>query len=149
MSRRDVRAEAEAFRESGADVIDIGCTPGLDYPALGDVIRELVGAGMRVSIDTFDGAEIRTAVAAGAELVLSVNGANLDVARDLKGSGARVVAVPELGGSLDTLVPTLEALDRWGVPAIIDPSSSRSATASWPRSSGMPRFAAAIPMPRC
>ena len=85
------------------------------------MVRELVGAGMRVSVDTFDAAEIRTAVAAGAELVLSVNGSNLDVARDLKGSGARVVAVPELGGSLDTLAPTLEALDRWGVPAIIDP----------------------------
>ena len=36
----------------GADVIDIGCTPGLAFPALGDVVRELVAAGMRVSIDT-------------------------------------------------------------------------------------------------
>jgi dihydropteroate synthase len=121
MSRRDVRAAAEAFRESGADVIDIGCTPGVEYPALGDVVRELVGAGMRVSIDTFDPAEIRTAVASGAELVLSINGSNLAVAKDLKGSGARVVAVPELGGSLDTLAPTLEALSGWGVPAIVDP----------------------------
>ena len=121
MSRRDVRAAAEAFRESGADIIDIGCTPGVEFPVLGDVVRELVGAGMRVSIDTFDAAEIRAAVAAGAELVLSVNGSNLEVASDLKGSGARVVAVPELGGSLDTLAPTLEALDRWGVPFIIDP----------------------------
>jgi dihydropteroate synthase-like protein len=121
MSRRDLRAAAEGFRQSGADVIDIGCTPGLEYPALADVVRELVGAGMRVSIDTFDAGEIRAAVGAGAELVLSVNASNLDVARDLKGSGARVVVVPELGGSLDTLSPTLDALDGWGVPAIIDP----------------------------
>ena len=40
---------------------------------------------MRVSIDTFDAAEIRTAVAAGAELVLSVNGSNLDVAQGPEG----------------------------------------------------------------
>ena len=85
MSRRDVRAAAEAFRESGADVIDIGCTPGVEFPALGDVVRELVGAGMRVSIDTFDPAEIRAAVAAGAELVLSVNGSNLEVGQGPEG----------------------------------------------------------------
>jgi dihydropteroate synthase len=121
MSRRDVRGAAESFLEAGADVIDIGCTPGVEYSELGDVVRELVGAGMRISIDSFDPTEIRTAVDAGAELVLSVNGSNLAVAADLKGSGARVVAVPELGGSLETLTPTLEALDRWGVPAIIDP----------------------------
>jgi dihydropteroate synthase len=121
LSRRDVRAAAEAFRASGADVIDIGCTPGLEYPELRDVVRELVGAGMRVSIDSFDPGEIRTAVDAGAELVLSVNGSNLSVVRDLKGTGARVVAVPELGGSLDTLTPTLEELVRCGVPALIDP----------------------------
>ena len=77
-------------------------------------MRELVGAGMRVSIDTFDAGEIRTAVAAGAELVLSVNGSNIDVARDLAGTGARVVVVPDLGGSLDTLEPSLEALDALG-----------------------------------
>ena len=41
---------------------------------------------MRVSVDSFDPAEIRTAVAAGAELVLSVNGSNLDVARELAGT---------------------------------------------------------------
>jgi dihydropteroate synthase-like protein len=121
MSPRDVRNAAVAFRQSGADVIDIGCTPGVEYSALGEMVRELVGAGMRVSIDSFDAGEIRTAVDAGAELVLSVNGSNIDVARDLKGSGAAAVVVPELGGSLETLTPTLDTLDRWGVPAIIDP----------------------------
>ena len=76
---------------------------------------------MRVSVDTFDRDEIRTAVAAGAELVLSVNGSNIDVARDLAGTGARVVVVPDLGGTLDTLEPSLEKLTRWSVPYLIDP----------------------------
>lgn len=76
---------------------------------------------MRVSIDTFDAGEIRTAVAAGAELVLSVNRTNLDVARDLQGTGARVVVLPDLGGTLDTLDPTIEKLTAWGVPYLIDP----------------------------
>jgi dihydropteroate synthase len=121
LSADAVRATADYFRASGADVIDVGCTPGVPFPALGDVVRGLVAAGMRVSVDTFDAAEIRTAVAAGAELVLSVNGSNLDVAKDLAGTGARVVVVPELGGGLETLEPSLAALERWGVGYLIDP----------------------------
>ena len=76
---------------------------------------------MRVSVDTFDADEIRTAVAAGAELVLSVNGSNIEAARDLAGTGARVVVVPDLGGTLDTLEPSLDKLTQWGVPYLIDP----------------------------
>src|SRR6185503_19435630 len=121
LTRSALRGAAEYFRASGADVIDLGCTPGLSFPALGEVTRELITAGMRVSIDTFDPDEIRTAVAAGAELVLSVNGSNIEVARDLAGTAARAVVVPDLGGTLDTLEPSLEKLTRWQVPFVIDP----------------------------
>ena len=121
MTRDAIRGAAEYYRASGADIIDIGCTPGLPFPELGDVVRELVAAGMRVSVDTFDAGEIRTAVAAGAELVLSVNGSNIDAARELAGTGTRVVAIPDLGASLDTLDPTVEMLTQWGVRYLIDP----------------------------
>jgi dihydropteroate synthase len=121
LTREALRSAADYFCASGADVIDIGCTPGLAFPALGDVVRELAGAGMRVSVDTFDPDEIRSAVEAGAELVLSVNGSNIEVARDLAGSGARVVVVPELGGTLETLEPSLEKLTKWGTRYLIDP----------------------------
>jgi dihydropteroate synthase len=121
LTRAVIRQAAESFRDAGADIIDIGCTPGLPFPALGEVVQELTGAGMRVSVDTFDAAEIRTAVSAGAELVLSVNSSNLPVARDLQGSGARVVVVPDLGASLDTLDASIDALTGWGVPFLIDP----------------------------
>jgi dihydropteroate synthase-like protein len=121
LTRAALRGAADYFRASGADVIDVGCTPGLSFPALGDVVRELVAAGMRVSVDTFDPGEIRTAVAAGAELVLSLNGSNVEVARDLAGSSTRVVVVPDLGGTLETLEPSLEKLVRWNVRYLIDP----------------------------
>jgi dihydropteroate synthase len=121
LSRAALRAEADYFRASGADIIDIGCTPGLAFPDLGDVVGELVAAGMRVSVDTFDAAEIHIAVAAGAELVLSVNGSNLEAARDLAGTSARVVVVPDLGSTLETLEPSLEKLTRWRIPYLIDP----------------------------
>lgn len=121
LSRGAIRSAADYFQASGADVIDIGCTPGVPFPGLGDVVRELRDAGMRVSVDSFDPAEIRTAVEAGAELVLSVNASNREVARELAGSAARVVAIPDFGEGIDTLTPTIEALERWGVRYLVDP----------------------------
>lgn len=117
----DVRREAGHYRNSGADVIDVGCTPGVAFPHLGALVRELRASGLRVSIDSFDRAEIRTAVEAGAELVLSVNGTNVDVLEDLKGTGARVVAIPDFGAGLSSLEPTLAALERAGLGYLIDP----------------------------
>jgi dihydropteroate synthase len=121
LTREETRRLAEYFRESGADVIDIGCTPGMPFPALGDVVRELVSVGMRVSVDSFDTNEIRTAVAAGAELVLSVNGSNLDVIPDLAAANARAVVVPDAGASLGSLDRTLAALNEAGIRYLIDP----------------------------
>ena len=121
LTREATRRAAEYFRESGADVIDIGCTPGMPFPALGDIVRELVSAGTRVSVDSFDVAEIRTAVAAGAELVLSVNGSNLDVVPDLAAAGARAVVVPDAGASLESLDRTIAAFEAAKVRYLIDP----------------------------
>ncbi|HZI75329.1 MAG TPA: hypothetical protein VFD73_15190, partial [Gemmatimonadales bacterium] len=64
--------------------------------------------------------EIRTAVGAGAELVLSINGSNLEVARDL-GRDAMVVVIPDFGQGMDTLERNVEALERWNVRYLIDP----------------------------
>ena len=121
LTRDQIRTAAEYYRSSGADIIDIGCTPGLEFPQLGDVVRDLVTSGLRVSIDTFDAHEIRTAVEAGAELVLSVNSSNLEVARDLAGTGARVVVVPDLGAPLETIDRSVESLTKWDVPYVLDP----------------------------
>jgi len=121
LSRRDIRSAAEYFRSSGADIIDIGCTPGAPFPELAPVIRELREAGMRVSIDSFEPQEILTAAEAGAELVLSVNRSNLDVAQTLSGSPVRVVVIPDFGAGLETLDRSIEALERWKVAYLIDP----------------------------
>ena len=121
LARSEIRAAADYFRDSGADIIDVGCTPGLPFPDLGAVVRELREAGMRVSVDSFDPGEIRTAAEAGAELALSVNSSNLDVARELAGTDCGVVVIPDFGEGLDTLDRSIEALERWGVRYLIDP----------------------------
>jgi dihydropteroate synthase-like protein len=121
LSPQQFRAAADYFRASGADLIDIGSTPTVPFPRLADAVSELRAAGMRVSIDSFDPAEIRTAVQAGAELVLSVNRTNLEVAQELSGTGARVVVIPDFGEGLETLDRNIESLERWNVPYLIDP----------------------------
>jgi dihydropteroate synthase len=121
LTRGEFRASADYFRTSGADLIDVGCTPGLPFPALGTWVRELREAGMRVSVDSFEPKEILAAVEAGAELVLSVNRSNMEVTRELTGTGVRVVVIPDFGEGLDTLDRNIEALERSGIRYLIDP----------------------------
>src|SRR5439155_9751612 len=102
----------------GADIIDLGCDPGTDWTNISDAVRALRAEGMRVSIDSFDVIEVGDAVAAGAELVLSVNSTNLTAARSW---GCEVVAVPDVPATLEGLDQTVEALQGWGVPFRIDP----------------------------
>jgi dihydropteroate synthase len=118
LSRAELLACAERYRAQGADVIDLGCDPDGPWPGLTDAVRALRDAGHRVSIDSFDEQEVAAATAAGAELVLSVNGMNVHQARDW---GAEVVAIPDVAGSLQGLEDTLETLDRDGVKFRIDP----------------------------
>src|SRR2546423_9927015 len=68
-----ILAVARHYRDGGAQLIDLGCDPGGNWAGAGDAVRALREAGFRVSIDSFNPAEVETALAAGAELVLSVN----------------------------------------------------------------------------
>jgi dihydropteroate synthase-like protein len=119
----ELLARARAYRDAGADVIDVGCDPGGTWAGVGDAIRALRAEGMRVSIDSFNAAEVEAAVAAGAELVLSVNGGNRDLARSLheRHGGCTFVVVPDVPATLAGLDETLAVLAGWGVPFRIDP----------------------------
>lgn len=118
MALGDLLVLARRLRESGADVIDVGCDPGDTWTGVADTVRALRGDGMRVSIDSFNPHEVEAAVAAGAELVLSVNGSNRDAARHW---GCEVVAVPDVPADLKGLDETVQALDAAGVRFRIDP----------------------------
>jgi dihydropteroate synthase-like protein len=113
--------QATRHRAAGADVIDLGCTPGRIWATVGDVVRELVRRDFRVSIDSFNGQEVAAATAAGAELVLSVNGSNASHACDW---GAEVVVIPDNHQQpdwCDQLARTVERLEKTGVRYRLDP----------------------------
>jgi len=118
LSLAQILAEAESLRSAGADWIDVGCDPGDTWSGVAEVVRALREAGHRVSIDSLNPAEISRATRAGAELVLSVNQSNVDMAADW---GCEVVAIPESPATLDHLESTLERLAQARVPFRIDP----------------------------
>jgi dihydropteroate synthase len=114
----DLVGQAQRFRDDGADVIDLGCDPGERWAGVGAAVAALRDQGLRVSIDSFDPREVAGAVAAGAEVVLSVNAGNRERAPEW---GVEVVAIPDQPGSLEGLDSTVEFLTRKGVPFRIDP----------------------------
>jgi dihydropteroate synthase len=114
----EILTEADRLRTDGADLIDLGCDPGQTWPGVADCVRALRDAGHRVSIDSYNPAEIEPAVRAGAELVLSVNHTNRQAARDW---GCEAVVVPDVPGTLEGLDESLELLATAGVPLRIDP----------------------------
>ena len=118
LSWDELFAAARHLISSGADVIDLGCTPGTTWTGIGDAVRALRAEGMRVAVDSFDGAEVAAAVIAGAELVLSVNCTNVAVAVDW---GCEVVAVPDVPATLQGFEETIDHLRRSGVRFRIDP----------------------------
>jgi dihydropteroate synthase-like protein len=82
------------------------------------VVAALRDEGLRVSIDSFNTAEVAAGVRAGAELVLSVNGSNRAAASDW---GCEVVAVPDVPANLEGLDATIEHLHAAAVRFRIDP----------------------------
>jgi dihydropteroate synthase-like protein len=117
LSRNELLQQADAYRATGADVIDLGCDPGTTWGGVGDAVRALRDRGLRVSIDSFEPTEVEAAVAAGAELVLSVNSSNCARARSW---GCEVVVIPDVPATLAGFDETIGKLQDWGVPFRVD-----------------------------
>jgi len=111
-------AEATRLRAAGADMIDIGCTPGEHWGGVGEAVAMLVAEGFRVSIDSFEPQEVLAATRAGASLVLSVNSGNAAAAADF---GCEVVVVPDVPSTLAGFDDTVDRLLAAGVPHRLDP----------------------------
>lgn len=102
----------------GADVIDLGCTPGESWNDVGNVVQELSNAGLALSIDSFDPWEVEQACNAGAQLVLSVNSSNREAAADW---GKEVVVIPDTPQDSASFHSTIEFLAAKQVPFRLDP----------------------------
>jgi len=115
----EVLRKARYYTACGADIIDVGCTPGQPAGNVGEIVAALQSEGFRVSIDTFDPQEILAADKAGAELLLSLNAQNLHLAADIR---CTPVIIPDFGKGLDSLAANIEAIEGLGMTRyLIDP----------------------------
>jgi dihydropteroate synthase len=118
LSREELVSQAGRMQSEGADLIDLGCSPGEPWGDVGDAVAAIRELGVRVSIDSFDPEEVERAVKAGAELVLSVNSSNRERAVDW---GVEVVVIPDQPGTLTGLDESIAFLERHKVRYRIDP----------------------------
>lgn len=110
--------EAHHYRDSGADVIDLGCIPGERWTGIAAAVAALRSEGFKISVDTFDRWEVETAVEAGTELVLSCNSSNLDWAQHIP---VEWVLIPDDPANLPSLDPIQAAMQQAGRKFRLDP----------------------------
>ncbi|MHA1792964.1 MAG: DUF4346 domain-containing protein [Promethearchaeota archaeon] len=91
----EVEKQIRFFLKEGAEIIDVGCTPGRSKPAR---IREIISFvkekfNCPISIDSLDEDEILAGVESGASIVLSIDQGNKDVLASLD-PGVAIVIIP-------------------------------------------------------
>jgi dihydropteroate synthase-like protein len=111
-------SRAAYYRTSGADVIDLGITPGSTPDAIAHSVQLLKQAIYQVSLDSMDPTIIQEADAAGVDYILSLNRSNLELGRTLQ---ARPVVIPDEDGDVTSLWRNAEQLWGWGRDCILDP----------------------------
>ena len=109
---------AAAYRADGADVIDLGCLPGVAFPHLEESIAALKHEGHAVSVDSLERPELVRAAAAGADYLLSLRESTLDIAAE---SASVPVLIPEHPSDPDSLYRAAEALAAQGRRFLLDP----------------------------
>jgi dihydropteroate synthase len=109
---------ASYFEAGGADVIDLGCPVQGGFPGIGRVVKALKKRGLAVSVDSFNPEDVLNADKAGADYALSINSGNIEIARKLR---CKVVVIPDSGKGIKSLVRSMERLEAWRVPYIVDP----------------------------
>ena len=118
LSLDDLLNRARALRAQGADVIDLGCRPGVSFSHLPAAIRMLKQEGALVSVDSGDAEELRRGAEAGADFLLSLTETTLDVAA---GTAAVPVLIPEPHGDLDSLLRAAQSAAARGIACLLDP----------------------------
>ena len=118
MGVEQILERAAAYRADGADVIDLGCLPGVAFPHLEDSISALKHEGHAVSVDSLEPSELERGAAAGADYLLSLKESTLHIAGEAAGTP---VLIPERPSDLPSLYRAAEALAAQGRRFLLDP----------------------------
>ncbi|MBS7541964.1 DUF6513 domain-containing protein [Ancylobacter oerskovii] len=118
LSLPDLLARAKSLAADGAEVIDLGCLPDTPFPHLEEAIALVRAEGLKVSVDSFNPEELSRATRAGADYLLSLTEATLDIVDE---GPAAPVLVPSPPHDLDSLVRAIEACRAKGRAFLADP----------------------------
>jgi dihydropteroate synthase len=118
MSEKEILERAFYYRDSGADIIDLGGDVDQPFPRLPQIIKMLKNEGFKVSVDSHQKEDILAANQAGVDLILSFTSQNLEIARGLD---CQVVVIPDNGENLASLYLSMEKLDSWNISYLVDP----------------------------
>ncbi|MFA9461179.1 DUF6513 domain-containing protein [Thiohalorhabdus methylotrophus] len=119
MSVDAILAQAAGFRESGADVIDLGCLPESEFPHLEEAVDRLLREGYRVSVDSLEEEELVRGARAGAEFLVSLTEDTLWLVDDFP--HCTPILIPREHGDLDSLGRAIVAMEERGLPFLADP----------------------------
>lgn len=108
---------AARYARDGADVIDVGCLPGIDFPHLEDSVRALREAGYKVSVDSMESDELLRGGRAGADYLLSLKESTLWLAGEV---ASTPIVIPETPGDMASLYRAVEQLSDQGRECIAD-----------------------------
>ncbi len=114
----EIMQQARAYKEDGADVIDIGCLPNTPFPHLEDTITSLKSEGFRVSIDSLETNDLLVGGKAGADFLLSLHENSLWVADEIE---SIPVLIPAEHGDLDSLDRAITQMDAKNKSFLLDP----------------------------
>ena len=147
LSVEAILAAPGTYARKGANVIDLGCLPDTPFPHLEEAVRRAEGdKGYKVSVDSADPHELLRGGTAGADYLLSLNEDNLRIADDV---ASTPVLIPKDHGDMASLFAPWTRSMHAAAPTSPTPCSTRSISASLPRSSAMRGSAASGPRPRC
>ncbi|MBM3625251.1 MAG: dihydropteroate synthase, partial [Alphaproteobacteria bacterium] len=82
MSVTDILLKSHELVAGGADVIDLGCLPDTPFNHLEETIAALKAAGLKVSVDSADIAELERAAKSGVDHLLSLDEETLSILPD-------------------------------------------------------------------
>ncbi|MGI6406458.1 MAG: DUF6513 domain-containing protein [Syntrophaceticus sp.] len=118
MTVDEILERAAFYKESGADIIDIGTELHGEFGHLKKVVTALKRERYQVSIDSLRPEDILIATEAGADMVLSINSSNIQVAGDLD---CILVVIPDDDRDLKSLFDNVEKLLALKKDIVIDP----------------------------
>jgi dihydropteroate synthase-like protein len=117
LSVEGVIKRAQQFRQQGANVIDLGCLPGVPFPHLSDTVKALKQLDFKVSVDSLNTDDLLTAGHAGADYLLSLTEKTLWIADEVASTPVLIPAKPH---SLASLYRAIDLCIKNGKPFIAD-----------------------------